>query len=318
MSTLKLIAIIIVLAVGVNYAFPEKSLELRTRVVEEWEKILGSIPWLGERFGDVTDDVRERLDNLPETAEVVREKIEEAQKVFTSSPLRAPQAKEVPSGDVVLTESGVVSWTNRHRQNNQLGALAVNAKLNTAAKLKLDDLFAKQYFEHISPTGEGPADLAKKATYEYILIGENLALGNFKNDEDLVAAWMASPGHKANILHTRFTEIGVAVGMGVYEGREVWIAVQEFGLPLSACPSPDENLKSQIESNENRLRDLAAELERRKEEIDSTPKNSPEYNQKVEEYNERVAAYNALLEDTRKLIEKYNEQVKVFNVCLQG
>ena len=68
-------------------------------------------------------------------------------------------------------------------------------------------------------------------------------MGNFKNDQDLVSAWLNSPGHRANILNTRFTEIGTAVLKGFYEGREVWMAVQEFGLPLSSCPNPDSKVK---------------------------------------------------------------------------
>jgi len=123
--------------------------------------------------------------------------------------------------------------------------------------LQLDDIFEKQYFAHISPEGLGPSDLAEKSGYEYIMIAENLALGNFKDDNTLVNAWMDSPGHRANILNNRYTEIGVAVGKGFFSesnennkeeiATEVWIAVQEFGLPLSSCPKPEESLLNTIE-----------------------------------------------------------------------
>src|SRR6185369_15716694 len=117
-----------------------------------------------------------------------------------------------------------------------LPALKENALLDKAAKKKLDDMFAQQYFEHINPQGKGPSDLAKSVGYDYIAIGENLALGNFKNDAELVQAWMDSPGHRANILNKQYTEIGVAVGQGTYEGKKTWLAVQEFGRPTSSCP----------------------------------------------------------------------------------
>lgn len=318
MNSIKLIAVILIFVVGLNLAFPEKSAEFRARIFEGIVGVLGRIPVISDRIPGIASDLSKRLDNLPKTAEVVREKIEEAQRVIFSDPLRASKDTQVRAADVVLTDSGIVSFTNRFRISNNLPALSVNADLNYTAKLKLQDMFAKQYFGHISPEGFGPAEVAKKASYEYILIGENLALGNFKGDEELVTAWMNSPGHRANILNTRFTEIGVAVQKEFYEGREVWMAVQEFGLPLSSCPGPSEDLRNQIDGNQDRLQDLLVELTRRKEEIDNTPRNSPEYNQKVEDYNERVAAYNELLEATRSMIETYNSEVKQFNECLSG
>jgi uncharacterized protein YkwD len=93
-------------------------------------------------------------------------------------------------------------------------------------------MFENQYFAHESPTGEKVSDLAKKFGYDFLLIGENLAMGNFSSDEDLVLAWMESPGHRENILNEKYQEIGVAVKKGIFEGKEVWIAVQHFGLPF--------------------------------------------------------------------------------------
>ena len=57
---------------------------------------------------------------------------------------------------------------------------------------------------------------------------------------------MASPGHRANILNSRFIDIGVAVKEGEYQGKETWLAVQEFGEPLSDCPSPSTDLRFQL------------------------------------------------------------------------
>jgi uncharacterized protein YkwD len=52
--------------------------------------------------------------------------------------------------------------------------------------------------------------LAKKVNYEYVVVGENLAEGDFTSDADLVKGWMDSPGHRANILNTKYEEIGIA------------------------------------------------------------------------------------------------------------
>ena len=55
---------------------------------------------------------------------------------------------------------------------------------------------------------------------------------------------MNSPGHRANILNGKFTQIGVAVGRGTFEDHEVWIGVQVFARPLSDCPQPNAALKA--------------------------------------------------------------------------
>lgn len=318
MNTLKLLAALLILILGVNFAFPEKSAEFSSKFVFAVESIFNKASTTIDKTGtNASTSLKDELNKLPETSEVQKNKITEAQKVTFASPLRAPDA-QTPVVDVVLTEVGVVSWTNQARINANLPALKVNDSLNAGAKAKVQDMFTKQYFEHISPSGTGPAEIAKQSGYEYILVGENLALGNFKNDQELLAAWMASPGHRANILNTRYAEIGVAIQKGNFEGQDVWMAVQEFGLPLANCPSPDATLKDQITSNENLIKDLYTELQRRKEVIAGTPTDTASYNDLVAAYNERIIAYNKQIEATRVKIETYNAEVKTFNVCLQG
>ncbi len=221
------------------------------------------------------------------------------------------------SSDTTLGRSGVVKNTNAQRVAHGLPALAENSKLNQAASSKLKDLFAKQYFEHVSPSGVGPSDLAKQMGYEYIVVGENLALGNFKSDAALVEAWMDSPGHRENILNAKFTQIGVAVGAGTYEGKDVWIAVQSFGTPLANCPSPSESLKVSIATNQALLKVMEQDLQDRKASIDSEQDQAAR-NQKVQEYNAKVVSYNSLAEKTKQEVQTYNSQVNSFNACING
>jgi len=129
---------------------------------------------------------------------------------------------------------------------------------------------------------------------------------------------MASPGHRANILNGRFTEIGVAVVKGTYEGGTVWIGVQEFGLPLSTCEEPNVALKLQLDSYKIQLDTLSAQIENKKSEINNTSRNSSTYNQMVDEYNHLVGQYNSLAEITKQSIANYNNQVNVFNNCVNG
>ncbi len=242
-------------------------------------------------------------------------KTETVQKtVVTPGPLRAaPQP--VPSS--TLTVRGVIEYTNAARAlNGGFSALTENASLNLDAQMKVDDMFAKQYFEHVSPSGVGPADLAKLAGYAYVIVGENLALGDFSGDSGVVTAWMNSPGHRANILKPQYQEIGVAVGKGMYEGRETWLAVQSFGLPLSACPATNTQIKAQIDANNVTIAGLRAQLDAKKAQIDSTQSNDPNYNTYVNEFNAIVPGYNNLIETNRAIVATFNASVQVFNACI--
>lgn len=218
-----------------------------------------------------------------------------------------------------LSASGIVTWTNTQREAQGLLPLHENAQLRKAAEAKVDDMFAKQYFEHESPDGKSPADVIRKAGYTYIVVGENLALGNFKNDEVLVQAWMDSPGHRANILNGKFQEIGTAAKKGMFEGKEVWLAVQEFGAPLSACPTTGTELKAQIDSNRTQLATNQSELQRQKAALSANRyKSQDEYNAAVAKYNALVEQTNALADSTQQLVTEYNNSVNAFNACLES
>lgn len=220
---------------------------------------------------------------------------------------------------VELHENKIVAQTNIARYDNGLLLpLIENAKLTAAARAKAEDMFAKQYFEHVSPSGVSPGILVKNYGYEYVVVGENLILGNFSSEKEVVDHWMASPGHRANILNRRFAEIGVAMVKGQYKGETVWIGVQEFGLPLSACPQPEAAMKNQIEINKESLAVLEAAIESKRRQIDQTNQNSPHYNDMVDQYNALVGQYNALNDETKSLITRYNAQINAFNQCVAG
>jgi len=220
---------------------------------------------------------------------------------------------------VVLLQSKIISETNLQRQENgNLPVLKENAKLDEAAGAKANDMFLKQYFEHVSPIGIDPGKLAQSYGYDYIVAGENLILGNFSSEKEVVQDWMNSPGHRANILNNRYTEIGVAIIKGTYKGQSIWIGVQEFGLPLSACSEPDINLKNQIDSDKTQLDTLSLQIDERKTQIDNTNQNSPVYSQMVDDYNQLVAQYNLLAETIKSIISQYNNQVNIFNDCVAG
>ncbi len=158
--------------------------------------------------------------------------------------------------------SVLVDLTNSNRINQNIAPLVQNETLAYAAQLKANDMASKSYFAHTSPEGRSPWYWFKEGGYEFLYAGENLAV-NFNDSSDVVLAWMNSEGHRANIMNDKFTEIGIAMAPGYYNGRETIYVVQLFGRPApkrtavlattaeSAEPATTPNDSSQIAVNSN-------------------------------------------------------------------
>lgn len=122
----------------------------------------------------------------------------------------------------------VVDYANLDRTNDQKPPLKVNPLLAKAAQLKAEDMASRSYFAHEGPNGEAPWVWLDKVGYQYIYAGENLAL-DFYDSSEVNRAWMNSPKHRENILGQKFTDIGVGLAHGQFEGRERVFIVQFFG-----------------------------------------------------------------------------------------
>lgn len=143
------------------------------------------------------------------------------------TPIMLPSAS-LYSGAV--TASNVILLTNQTRINLGLGGLTQNAKLMAAAQAKAMDMLNNQYFAHNSPAGLTPWYFIKSQGYAYERAGENLAV-HYTTAEGVHDGWLASPAHRANIVKEDFTEIGVGVAHGDFEGYPSTIVVQFFGRP---------------------------------------------------------------------------------------
>lgn len=126
------------------------------------------------------------------------------------TPAPAPaSAAAVPSGPGAISAEGaaVVERTNAERAASGCGPLVVDERLTAAAQLHSEDMLAQGYFDHTSLDGRSPWDRAKAQGYANPG-AENIAKGQ-ATAEDVVRAWMDSPGHRANILDCDLREIGV-------------------------------------------------------------------------------------------------------------
>jgi uncharacterized YkwD family protein len=113
----------------------------------------------------------------------------------------------------------VAALVNQERAKAGLQPLKVSRNLSVMAQDKAIDMYNYNYFDHNSPNYGSPFDMMNKYGISYSYAGENIAKGQ-QTPQEVMAAWMNSPGHRANILNPHYTTIGVAY----YKGE--W--VQEF------------------------------------------------------------------------------------------
>jgi uncharacterized protein YkwD len=166
-----------------------------------------------------------------------------------------------------VVSSVLVELTNTDRTANKLHGLIVSPVLQQAAQLKANDMAAKSYFAHNSPEGLTPWHWFEEAGYGFSFAGENLAV-YFSDSAELEHAWMNSPLHRANILNSYFTEIGIATAKGVYQGRETVYVVQEFGRPSRRIASvaakanivPTKNISVSTTTNKVALAEIKKEV----------------------------------------------------------
>ncbi|MDP4085575.1 MAG: SafA/ExsA family spore coat assembly protein [Bacillota bacterium] len=110
-------------------------------------------------------------------------------------------------------ENQVIQLTNQQRAKYGLKALSPNWELSRVARYKAMDMRDKNYFSHTSPTYGDPFTMMKNFGISYRYAGENIAAGQ-ATAQEVVNAWMNSPGHRANILSTNYTQIGVGFAQG--------------------------------------------------------------------------------------------------------
>ena len=140
-----------------------------------------------------------------------------------TTPVKTPTTPTTPGtpstpvdNSVSAYESKVLELVNVERQKNGLSALKMDTALSNVARKKSEDMKAKNYFSHTSPTYGSPFDMMKQFGISYRTAGENIAMGQ-RTPQEVVTAWMNSPGHRANILNANFTHLGVGyVASGNY------------------------------------------------------------------------------------------------------
>ncbi|WP_055531122.1 CAP domain-containing protein [Streptomyces graminilatus] len=147
----------------------------------------------------------------------------------TPAPTRSKEkARKQPEAPITVSaqaaaEAEVLQLVNEERAKVGCSAVSANSALRELAESFSEDMAARNFFDHTDPSGLSPWDRADKAGITG-LGGENIARGQ-ADAASVMAAWMNSPGHKANILNCDFKTLGVGVHFG--PGGPWW--TQDFG-----------------------------------------------------------------------------------------
>jgi uncharacterized protein YkwD len=150
--------------------------------------------------------------------------------VPTPVPAPAPEPKPAPAptpqpSGLTAEESLMLSLINKERTSRGLQPLQVDMRLVGTARAKANDMAVNNYFDHTSPTLGTPPEQMRAAgiTGYSVLGGENIAFA--RSVEEAFTNFMNSDGHRQNILHPRYTHVGIGVVNGSAWGK---VIVQHF------------------------------------------------------------------------------------------
>jgi uncharacterized protein YkwD len=137
-------------------------------------------------------------------------------------------------------ESQLVALTNQARTSRGLPALKVDSALTSIARWRSKDMIVRDYFSHDipSPPGGRVFNEMDRRGYCYLLAGENIGWNNYPDDvatQQIQQMFMASSGHRANILGSRWDHIGVGAYKGP-TGKKIWTVL--FADKCGSAPAP--------------------------------------------------------------------------------
>lgn len=131
--------------------------------------------------------------------------------------------------EVAVNSRNIYTKHNEIRVSRGLEPLKFSKILNSSAKLKAESMLSTNCWSHFCPEGSSPWEFFDQSGYLYRFAGENLAEG-FVNINVLMDAWMNSETHRANIINENFSEIGIAVLNGPFQGNnDNLLVVIHFG-----------------------------------------------------------------------------------------
>lgn len=118
----------------------------------------------------------------------------------------------------------IVDLVNAERTKAGLSPLVLDIQISNAAQVRAEEQYT--LFSHTRPNGSAYRSVLDENGISYRGCGENVAYG-FRNPQAVMQGWMDSEGHKANILHEKFTHIGIGYYVGP-NGYHYWSQLFTF------------------------------------------------------------------------------------------
>ena len=141
----------------------------------------------------------------------------------TTPAQKPPTETTAPPQGITAEEQTLLNLVNKARADAGVAPLAFDMEVVKTARLKAQDMVAKNYFSHQSPTYGSPFDMMRQFGISFKTAGENIA-GN-RTVQAAFDAWMNSPNHKANILNASFNYTGIGIADSPTYGK---IIVEQF------------------------------------------------------------------------------------------
>ncbi len=144
-------------------------------------------------------------------------------------------------GNLEAIDAATLCLVNQERARNGELPLQPNAQLEQAAQGHSEEMVSEDYFAHVAPSGLTPVARVQETGYlpnpqAGYTLGENIAWGTLglSTPSAIVAAWIASPEHLANILYSPYRDTGIGVApeapASLAEGQPGAVYSQEFGV----------------------------------------------------------------------------------------
>ncbi len=131
--------------------------------------------------------------------------------IFPGQKINIPSNAEVSDpSDIRNLENEVIRLVNVERVKNGRSSLVENTEVSKVARIKSQDFINNNYFSHNSPTYGTPFEMLNSFGITFTSAAENIASGH-KSAAEVMKSWLNSPGHKENILNSKYNQIGVGV-----------------------------------------------------------------------------------------------------------
>lgn len=115
----------------------------------------------------------------------------------------------------------VLRLVNIERAKEGVGPLELDEELCAVAQLHSDDMVTRSFFSHENPDGQDPFDRMDSYGISFMAAAENIAVG-YDSPAAVVKGWMNSPGHRSNILNSRYSKMGIAWACSEDNGVYYW------------------------------------------------------------------------------------------------